>query len=393
MNLSGLSAISIAPTDKYHDSSIYSIKWNNWHGLYTLDGERICIKNGMVKDSMEYVLESQPTVRIVAYNIKEWGPETFKVYLLDGSILEYGNKEDQNTYAIIGYNENNSPKTLSWYLYKKTDRNGNCINYYYSGGDTNIGIFPKVDKITYGSMARGYFEQIGRIDFQYCKVLASSKYIDGHSINYTWQLQLITVKDQNSNIMEKYKLEYNNQIEGKSLLNSVKRSNSQGESLLPIRFEWASPQYTAYSPTNSTFNDAPWKNEKAAKTGFVLNCAGDIDGDGLTDIIVIYTTGYDTKKEDRKYYWTLAKNKGNNTFDCGPAELYIPRNKSISLICADTDEDGIDEFYIVKPKIKNEQDYIMEFTAYKYDPDKNIWLRTLPNPLKMDLLIGLMLKK
>ena len=85
-SMSGLSMISRVPKNHYYDNERSGIDWDNTSPL-ALDGQRLIFVNQWGADSIEYAMESSLN-RIVGYNIKFWGPWTFKVYTKDGKIME-----------------------------------------------------------------------------------------------------------------------------------------------------------------------------------------------------------------------------------------------------------------------------------------------------------------
>ena len=319
-NLSGLSMISRAPKNYYHNNERSGIIWDNTSPL-ALDGQRLIrVDMGMYgNDSVEYRTESGLD-RIVGYNIKPWGPLTFKVYTKDGKILEYGNTSMVNSYFPIRLNNTNIASAsavyhLGWALTRVIDANNNFVDYTYSSDMTySSGYYNynnvRATSISYGNHTGGTKETVGKVDFQYIqRTHPYSAYIDGMEMSNQYLLDKIEIKGVNDLLADTYEISYMSQDDN-DFLTQIKKVNSSGEFILPLEFNWRSMSYQYAHSNYLVFGPTPAFATPQNTTRFEPTHYGDIDGDGNTDVLV------QARANSGIYYWILYLNNGDNTYRC-----------------------------------------------------------------------------
>lgn len=383
-NIGGLSMISRMPKNHYFDGEASGIIWDKTSPL-ALDGQRLLHVKTWGNDSIEYCTESETAIRIVGYNIKSWGPETFKVYLKNGNIVEYGNKNQLASYYYLNDFHISDPTStiaanLGWGICKLTDGNRNFVEYSYTNDPVRVADFSelrntRIDKIEYGNDNSGTKQVVGTVQFHYGNASDKTvKYIDGSKVYNQKILSKIEVKGASSNLLESYNLTYDI-VENRDYLVSVKNVNASGEFIHPIKFEWNKPEYgMEQTPQIITFSNFPEKDYYARIAGY-----GDVNNDGLTDLIVEYKTDCFpvslSPGTKGTCHWTLAVNKGNGKFDfVKPVDSQHTTDKYFSTdgspMLIDIDGDGKDEFiltgYSFVPSWNGSEEPSVGLRAYKY---------------------------
>ena len=365
-NIGGLSMISRASKDYYFDGERSGIIWDNTSPL-ALDGQRLIIIQTWGSDSIEYRTESGLD-RIVGYTIKSWGPLTFKVYTKDGKILEYGNKADVNSYYPIRLASSASVETstevrhLGWTLFRITDTNNNFIEFAYTADVTNSSGYYnykniRISTISYGNQSGTTKETVGSVSFSYKgRTNSYISYIDGMEMSNKYILDYIQTRGINTSLLDTYQLTYST-FDQKDCLTQIKRTNASGEYIQPVKFDW-SPMNYSYNYYNSlTFNPTP---NYSSYLNFVPYSYGDIDGDGLVDILVRTSTSLTGGTNT----WIVYRNSGNNTFQKIYEESWDKDNEKTFLFL-DLDNDGNDELYVGRAK-QSGTNYTYYLNCYKY---------------------------
>lgn len=196
-NISGISCISHAPKDIYHDGAASGISYNANDALY-LDGKRLLLTSGTAyTPGATYTVESDPftVATVVAYS--SVSGISFHVITQDGMAYDYGYSTDSQ-YSV------NSMQTHSWYLTKATDARGNYIAYNYFK-ESNC-IYPNY--ILYGKNTNGAGVE-NRISFTYENRTTDVKpfYIGNVSGSVTKRLKEISTSTGTS-VFRKYVLNY-----------------------------------------------------------------------------------------------------------------------------------------------------------------------------------------
>ncbi|MCL2291300.1 MAG: FG-GAP-like repeat-containing protein [Bacteroidetes bacterium] len=280
-NLAGLSAITRCGQVPYYDNDITAINFGT-DGRFTLDGERLINLSGAYGlPATEFATEMENFTRVFSYGRT---PGHFEAYTDDGSVVEYGITNDSK--HIL---EN---VTLSWYVNKITDANGNYMTFEYIKYGSEI----LIDKIHYTGNG---FQPYAKVEFTYTdNTLNPNTYfvgdlgrpLGGFNIPQTKLLKAITVS-YGSTPVRKYQFNYvheeNTSGEHTVHLKEIVLSDGNGTQLNATTIEWGEQ--------NNNLED-----KIVTLSGLPQGCiiAGDFNGDGYTDY-VIYGQGA------RKNIWKL----------------------------------------------------------------------------------------
>ncbi|MDR1716872.1 MAG: FG-GAP-like repeat-containing protein, partial [Prevotella sp.] len=307
-NLSGLSVITRAPKDIYHDGTAKGIT-HLADEAYMLDGQRLVYTSGTPgQDGAVYYPESDPFTKVIVhgtYNTTTAG-SWFEVQSSDGMKYYYGgfNSGRQN------YTVGSSPRIHAWYLNYAEDPSGNTIMYSYY----NYGNFFYPETITYGDNKdeSGTLENTIRFEYEYRNDITPFV-IEGVKGQMSWRLKAITSRTAGSTY-RRYELQYNDTGDGTgtkySRLASVTEKNAAGEILKPLRLDWQYlPAFYQSASTVTVRNSYPDVTHKDQKFSSV-----DINGDGLTDLVGVYSYRYMLGQawEDRCYAYIYRASLNTN---------------------------------------------------------------------------------
>ncbi|MDR0863722.1 MAG: FG-GAP-like repeat-containing protein, partial [Candidatus Symbiothrix sp.] len=357
-NISGLSMISRVPKTYYYDNDRSGIIWNNTSPL-ALDGQRLIVVNSSWgTDSIEYRTESGLD-KIMGYSISANGPSSFKIYTKDGRVLEYGGTTEYLVLIQGSY-------YLGWALRKVTDTNDNYVKYTYAKTTwkTNYYGDNRISQIEYGNGTA----KVASVHFQYKNKTSSFiQYIGGIETKNQLILDKIEVKGINNELQETYQLSYD-VVDSNDFLTQLKRINASGEFIHPLKFEWSERNYAISDTTKMTFSVYPsyinyCQNQGYSITSF-LKKFGDINGDGLTDVIV--KASY-KKGSNEKHYWVAYLKQPNNNQYQYAYEQEWDKDKETVFLLIDRDHDGADELYIGKYSNPTTNHYYIDIDCYKYN--------------------------
>ena len=371
-NLGGLSMISRVPKNYYYDNEKSGIIWDKYSPL-ALDGQRLVV-NGPLEsssDTIEYRTENDESNKIVGYNITAWGPKYFKVFQKDGNVLEYGDPSSLASYFPIKSPSLTLPNAdfynLGWAIHKITDPNHNFVEYIY---DTNhfSGAYKlgdtRLSSIIYGHEENGNKQIVATIYLEYDDVYAAPAYIDGMETTNRSCLKRIIVKGLDTQVLGTYDLKYETERDIYHLV-SVKKTNADGESFLPIEFTWGVHSYTQEYSNSMQLEETP-RIRALGGEGYGIRSLvkywGDINGDGISDPLVKFRMENDAGGV--KYLWVMYRNVGNGWFYY-EKEADFDWNADKSFIFADNDNDGKDELYIEETTTTAGLSYTLK--CYKYN--------------------------
>ena len=371
-NLGGLSMISRVPKNYYYDNEKSGIIWDKYSPL-ALDGQRLVV-NGPLEsssDTIEYRTENDESNKIVGYNITVWGPKYFKVFQKDGNVLEYEDPSSLASYFPIKSPSLTLPNAdfynLGWAIHKITDPNHNFVEYIY---DTNhfSGAYKlgdtRLSSIIYGHEENGNKQIVATIYLEYDDVYAAPAYIDGMETTNRSCLKRIIVKGLDTQVLGTYDLKYETERDIYHLV-SVKKTNADGESFLPIEFTWGVHSYTQEYSNSMQLEETP-RIRALGGEGYGIRSLvkywGDINGDGISDPLVKFRMENDAGGV--KYLWVMYRNVGNGWFYY-EKEADFDWNADKSFIFADNDNDGKDELYIEETTTTAGLSYTLK--CYKYN--------------------------
>lgn len=355
-NLGGLSMISRVPKNYYYDNEKSGIIWDKY-SPFALDGQRLVVNGPSVSssDTIEYRTENDESNKIVGYNITAWGPKYFKIFQKDGNVLEYGNRSSLASYFPVKSSSLNLPDTefynLGWALHKITDPNHNFVEYVYATNNSLSGSYSfsdtRLSSIIYGHEENGSKQIVATIYFEY-DIIANMgpMYIDGMETRNRNCLKKIVVKGLNSQTLETYDLKYEPERDIYHLV-SIKKTNANGESFLPIEFTWGAHSYSQEYSSEMTLEQTPRLKALYAEgyeISSIIKFWGDINGDGISDPLAKFQLK--NAAGNMKYLWVMYRNGGNGWFYYVTEADEFAWNTHRTFAFADNDNDGKDELYI-----------------------------------------------
>ncbi|MCQ2335632.1 MAG: FG-GAP-like repeat-containing protein [Paludibacteraceae bacterium] len=371
-SIGGLSSIVRVNKNHYFDGTAESISFTSDDAL-ALDGQRLLKYEENYYGETLYKTESDNFCRIVAYDIQPWGPKFFKVYTKEGLIMTYGSVDGDISGYYILRKAGDHIYNLAWHLTKIEDSNGNKIVYKYSNN--------YLAEIVYGkNTGTGVgFETI--ISFRYDQPISKPvpKYVSGQKVSIDKCLSSVHVINGGS---EKgvYSINYTTS-ENKNYITEI-GFQKNGVKIGSTKFKW---QKNEYKYTNEGLLRMPVKRKGGKYTpikstditcdGGVFECqngevcssmSGDIDGDGLSDLLVVFY-------EDncwKKYQYVLLHNIGSKY---NVVYNSISSDKPTSYF-SDNDNDGSDELYVAFSKEGRIQlDQIKWNKQNKYCEEKKLY--------------------
>ena len=281
-NLSGNSAITRVGHTLYHDGDMKGVDFHD--DRFALDGQRLFVVNNKNygANEAEYRTEIDGMNKVVSYrNVSDTtnGPAYFKVWRADGTIAYYGRRYDSR----IGLKQRND--ACLWLLDSIVDRNGNYMTYhynYYGGSSYSLNHIkytghdsgnPTTAKLPFYKV-RFYYET--RTDEE-------TIFIGERALHQKKRLSSIKVF-YNSNEIEKFDFEYyGTNAENGYFYERLKRIyfERDGERFNPTTIHWDNNDYHNHSGLECDLNIM--ENYIAGKNKF----AGDFNGDGYTDVIMV----------------------------------------------------------------------------------------------------------
>ncbi len=324
-NLAGLSAIIRTPKTLYSDNFSQGVT-NTSGDRYALDGNLlIAVSERNNTDSVEYHTEIESFNRILSRGSYGGnGPEQFEVIAKDGSIFRYGSQSGRLLF------DGEKQSVLSWNIDRVESPDGIAIDYEYE----NTELFSCIKRITYGDGCSIEFEYNTREDsIPLC--------FDGKTATMGKILQRIQVMVSGS-LYRSYSFTYS-----KDAFSRLVRidENNGSRKLNPLVFDWG--KYPVNAGMNIESVDIPYTDKSFDLQTYT---SVDINGDGLDDIIGIYSEDYSVMKVVRY----LARKDENGAISFHKSQItrlssYEPDNlltSSNGLYTGDVDGDGIKEIIL-----------------------------------------------
>ncbi|GAB6012759.1 FG-GAP-like repeat-containing protein, partial [Viscerimonas tarda] len=344
-NLSGISVITRAPKDIYHDGAAKGLT-HMANEAYLLDGQRLIYVSGTAgQNGAIYSPESDPFTQVIVH-----GTDTvwFEVHASNGMKYYFGN----TTSARQSYTAGSSSRINAWYLDYAEDPLGNYMDYTYQ----MAGFFVYPNSIIYGKNQNvtGSFQNT--VTFTYESRSDSTHFVlEGVKGSMGKRLKTITCKTGNE-VYRTYNLQYNNTGDASttkfSRLISVTEKNGAGEALKPTVLNWS--YLPAFSQDVSATTVTNGGSVSFDNHSFI---AMDHNGDGLTDMTGFFTSG--TRTVARVYLASLdtygnvqfTANGTSNDYNVGPSDRIMAILKSLTdkdYLLTDFDGDGVSELILTE---------------------------------------------
>jgi len=326
-HLLGVSKISRTNKTKYYDGVDGSpLLGAMGTDALMLDGQRL-IPTG----TSTFSPENDPYTRV------SWisATNSFEVIDKDGNKSEYGStaiptKDGINNNSQFKVTDGTTEATYGWGINKRTDAFGNYIEYIYVGNSTS-GEY-SISTINYTGNANT--KPYSSIFFYYGKRNDSNtRYIYGNAITESNLLTSISVLSENQ-VSKKYTFSYlYDGITNK--LNQIALT-ADGNSYNPTIINWIGETINDDVTCSENVTGLNYLNANAiTSAGGLDQCSlrfGDINGDGVQDIIKVYKT-----------YVDAFVNGTNYRFVSKPYSAYTT---IFDVAVVDMDNNGLDEIYI-----------------------------------------------
>ncbi|MCV6622749.1 MAG: discoidin domain-containing protein [Cellvibrionaceae bacterium] len=270
-SIGGLSAISRCRQTLSIDGAARPISWTD-SDRYCLDGQRLLLESGTYgADGSQYRTEIDSFALIS--QLGSGVNRSFRVERKDGSVSTYGSVTDAKQVMANG-------STMTWYLDEFKDSVGNAIEYHYSNNQHFI--YPSSIRYAFG--ASGHLAEI-TFDYLQSRSDASTAYVAGQEYRRNWLLTNIK-SYSNGILLRDYALNYSGAQDASKLARLESLRECDGEStpncFAPTQFDWELSGAIALVDAGNSDGfldiDIEGLNVVDFKTG-------DINGDGLTDMI------------------------------------------------------------------------------------------------------------
>jgi RHS repeat-associated protein len=344
-SLGGFSMISRSGENLFDDNNSSGVKFDNANDKFMLDGQRLIESTGTYgADQAVYGTELESFAKIVSYGTSGNGPLYFKVWTKDGSIYEYGNSEDSRIQA----QGDNSPSVLTWLLNKASDANGNYMTFSYAENQITGEWWPKEILYT-GNVDQG-ITPCNKITFTYenDRIDKNTLYVHGSKVEQNILLASIKTYNEGS-LVKEYDLNYSSDFY--SHLDEVKETiqgEQLNTTVFKWGDDIVQPEY--FTETKDIINDPEtyFSGSPVPPKESVILLDGDFNGDGLQDIVRIC---YNTTGSDAVWGFYKATKTGNTisyyrdhtvgSSYCGPLYNFY------SAIPVDIDGDGVTELLVL----------------------------------------------
>ena len=298
-NIGGLSAITRVGSTMYHDNIVDGVDFDEFD-RFALDGQRLVVMGDDPYGSNEadYRTEIDGMSKIMSYTAGGIvnGPSRFKVWTLDGKILEYGSTANSRLQFAHG----NNMEVGVWLLRTVTDRNGNCITYEYNNDGESV----TLNTVYYTSTP----DSLGcySVTFDYdTRDDVELSFIGDHAVKQKHLLNSIHVRRWGQE-MWRYDFAYENGVGHSELPDYYNRLSSVtftcgGVRYNPTQIVWGNRPAITYSNESPAQGDHNYYdyttqinlNGVAQSGNELVDCfkySGDFNGDGLADFISVYYT-------------------------------------------------------------------------------------------------------
>ncbi|MBL7713436.1 MAG: hypothetical protein JNL13_13270, partial [Chitinophagaceae bacterium] len=355
-SLSGLSVITRAGKDFYHDGKVAPATYTN-DDAFVLDGQRLVATSGSSgAPGTTYRTEAESYAVITSNESIGEGPRYFNVVSKDGTLMQYGYTDDAR------FVNDDDTKIMMWRLNKIQDVNGNYISFHYDNSDRE----PRLVKISYTGNADAGLSPYNEINFIYrARIDGNQVYDAGSSLNSTYLLWQIKVKGEGGDLFKTYQFNYGKNRLRSSYLKSVEEFASDNSKLNDTRFKYG--EATPDMEVKSSNIDITYRKPLSDYSNPDI-ISGDFDGDGKSEMLVAQYDLVDVDYYDQifnKHYKSFAIYKQSSSTS---SDVYVPlaggsdswsaagkhlisfkqSNSSKSFVVSDFDGDGKDDLFFFR---------------------------------------------
>lgn len=347
-NITGISCITRAGKDLFHDNDVQKVKYEAGDN-YLLDGKRLYLKDGKQgADGSTYTVEGNPYAIVTLHgnDVMSSTSAWFELKDADGTVFQYGKTLRCN----FGY-PSASYKNVAWYITKSTNKYNDCITYAYSQEDNYM--YPTT--IAYGREGERH-----AVIFSYYQLSCPQTFVlEGGATGRIFKRLAYVTSECSSNIYRKYSFNYtlaDASPRKYDRLTTITVANGKNETLKPITFGW---EYLKDAKISIKKKNIPNLGE-----GNLYSM--DINGDGIADIVNVNYLDHPDSNPDlylRLKIFLSSKNTKNNEIQY--LQNYIGDYKGLTMakggivshfrgcISCNIDEDVFPDvtipYYVVQP--------------------------------------------
>lgn len=348
-NITGISVITRGMKDIAHDGSASSIKYTTTDAIY-LDGKRLFLYSGTEgTDGAVYSPEGESLTKITLHGSLNSTSSWFEADTNDGMTYEFGHASGTQQTTVA----NSTQVPHAWYISKATNNLGQTITYQYLTADRYL--YPQT--ISYGGG--------NTIGFNYETRTDSIRFVlNGLKGCVGKRLKKITAK-AGSNVYRTYTMSYASGLDNStttySRLDYITETGELGNGSRRITLEWDG--LPAFSPTCNNAGITLPEDDNLHEYGERFLMAGDVNGDGVSDIIHVspvkeYDFHYANASSWHPYTYVQiyrsSVNNGNVSYPENPLLYHFPEGISMDnwsfqkggLCMADIDGDGIQDLIL-----------------------------------------------
>ena len=314
---------------------------------YAINGQRLMLDQQFDKDSCWYRTEIESWSKITSYGSFS-DPDSFRIITKKGMAFTYGTNDS----TLVTTNDGCA--NWEWLLASESDLHQNSIEYTYLIDNANSVSYPYRIDYTSGkdlvAQRHVHFNYETRPD-------TVTSFSSGNMQRYLSLLSSIQTEVSDTLALQ-YQITYENSaITGKSLLKKITKCDKNNYCFPANRFRWQQP--TANYPDSVTTYQ-----QSAIPTGISLNTIGDLNADGISDLVNIWPDNYQLNCAI-----TLGSHQGLTTKTKFYAtDLSYPGLDSIPPILTDINGDGADQIVYPFAVKTSENEFEIAMLTLSYSP-------------------------
>lgn len=324
LSLNGLSAIARCGRTLSQDGINSGLHYDA-DDRYCLDGQRLVMVSGAAYGASGAVYRSEMDdfTKVVSNGTAGSGPASFTAWTKSGLILEFGETPDSRIEATSGRTD-----VRVWALNKIRDVKGNYMSVTYTEDTASSAYYPqRIDYTGNASTGAATFASV-RLTYE-TRTDVSEMFLGGVLVRS--DQRLLNVKTYaGDTLVRDYRIGYTySSGDGASLPNAITECAADSTCLPATTLGWQLSTGTVGFGASVPFNTLPGGTD-----GDVKLAAGDLNGDGLAD--VIYASG------GRLYYQLSTGSGFSSPVDAGswPTTLVLGASVPQELAVGDVNGDG-----------------------------------------------------